>query len=751
MKSLIKIFTAGCVALIAALQLSLLTGCNDDLPAESYYTFTGETMADYLRNNEQFSLFAKIAEKAGRMDVLGSYKLYTFFPPVDTAVVSFMKERGYWDVSGDAMASVDNIPVEYCDTLVKAHLVQNMYTISEIETLSSLMNMLDFPMAVATSEEVDEEGFTKTYVNRSSAIINALRNDSVSNAMIHPVDKVITPNTDDASNLLEAASGDFSIYYEALRRTGLLDTLDAHYLDMEYEAVKGNYEEVKYPIYSGHMNYTVKRPDRRVQGYTVFVVPDQYLYAKYGNRFRADQTMDEKIQALYDLAVEQYGSEVTGRILGLDSIIDNRENPSDPNNGKTLKEAYWNMQSLTSRHNPLNIFLSYHILDRFVANENRFINYYGTNSNMINPTDWVGTLLDYSLLKIERVFNGSNTVVTEADRIPTEYVGHYFLNHASTMAYTDDEGNKQVYNHHVDGARIIVPDKEVENFSQNCAFYYLTDFIAYNEETRNTVMNCRIRTDFLSIFPELTTNNIRMNGTPSFTGADEVTTDGKDGPASCQFLKGVNYYIPSGYLKGATYNDECIFFVMRQHLHYWNWGGDEMNLLGSSYNMTFNLPNVPPGVTYEVRIGCAPMTSRGIAQFYLDGEPQGIPMDLRKLANDVAVGGIYGNEWTQMSDEERAVNIKTMKNNGFYRAPYSFYIGPKEQAPFDPSQASTCENIQNMMRIKIGTVRVRDHTQHTMTVRSMMSSETGMAFMMDYLEMVPLSICGVGGVGEDNY
>ena len=54
-----------CTVLLLTVQMSLFTSCNDDLAADSYYTFTGEMMSDFLKNREDFSLFKRIVERAG--------------------------------------------------------------------------------------------------------------------------------------------------------------------------------------------------------------------------------------------------------------------------------------------------------------------------------------------------------------------------------------------------------------------------------------------------------------------------------------------------------------------------------------------------------------------------------------------------------------------------------------------------------------------------------------------------------------
>ena len=45
MKHLSKLSKFVCTVLLLAGQANLFTGCSDDMPAESYYTFTGETVS----------------------------------------------------------------------------------------------------------------------------------------------------------------------------------------------------------------------------------------------------------------------------------------------------------------------------------------------------------------------------------------------------------------------------------------------------------------------------------------------------------------------------------------------------------------------------------------------------------------------------------------------------------------------------------------------------------------------------------
>ena len=133
-------------------------------------------------------------------------------------------------------------------------------------------------------------------------------------------------------------------------------------------------------------------------------------------------------------------------------------------------------------------------------------------------------MLDYTTIKLERVYT------TIDPEVPTS--GEYYLNHS--------EAN--IYNNHtrVPGAHLTVPDEE--NFSLNVAYYYVDDVLAYDEEMRSKVMNTRLRIDFMTLWPELTTNNIRLCGNPT------LAYNSNDNSEYGTEAGGYNYYLPPGYL-----------------------------------------------------------------------------------------------------------------------------------------------------------------------------------------------------------
>jgi hypothetical protein len=110
-----------------------VTSCGDDIPSDSYYTFTGEMLTGYLENPEHgCTEFAKIVERAGKSSLFSAYGKYTCLAPTDQAVANYLKAHGY--------SSIDQIPVEICDTIVSTAVFAN-----------NVFNVVDFSGVTSTS------------------------------------------------------------------------------------------------------------------------------------------------------------------------------------------------------------------------------------------------------------------------------------------------------------------------------------------------------------------------------------------------------------------------------------------------------------------------------------------------------------------------------------------------------------------------------------------------------------------------
>ena len=95
------------------------TSCSeDDSDAPlTFYSSVRLTAAGFIEADEaQFSEFKAILEKGNYLGMLKTYGSYTVFAPTNSAIQQYLQENGY--------ASVDELPVEKCDTLSRTHIIQ---------------------------------------------------------------------------------------------------------------------------------------------------------------------------------------------------------------------------------------------------------------------------------------------------------------------------------------------------------------------------------------------------------------------------------------------------------------------------------------------------------------------------------------------------------------------------------------------------------------------------------------------------
>lgn len=684
MKQLKYIF----VGVVCALTGMATVSCSDEPDDENFYTFTGEMMSDYFRNRPEYSDFAYIVDQAGMTDLLSAYGHYTCFLPSNKVVENYLNKKG--------LNSVKDLTREQCDTIARTHLVNNMY--ATIDMNDGTLNTANMNKRyIQITHTVDKNDNSVVQLNRMSNIIFELKDDSVENGIIHPIDVLLENSNSSISDVLKA-NDRIRIFYEGLVATGLRDTL--------IKTKDESYDGSKYGTYSYTSDFwreIAVAPEEKKYGFTVFVEPDD-LYEKKFKEYGIS-TSNGMVRALYDLACKIYDPVFAG--------------------DADYKAAY-GFDKITDRNNPLNMFMAYHILTRDVIGWNKLTpievhsgivdGAIGIKIDKMNPCDWYETLMPRTMMKLEQA-----TV--------REYMGNSERGQRYINRRVDDKFS-------IDGSK-IQPTVEADYLQDapNGRYFYIDDIIAFSKDTQEKVLNDRIRMDFSTIFPEVMTMNMRLNGDP--------TKDDESSKADQTFKNGKNYWFPKGYLDNVTMEGNGVLVYRRPHWNFWSYEGDEFNLFGD-YDFTFRLPPVPYEGEYQIRLGFCALDTRGVAQIYFDGKPQGIPVDMRKrLSDETILGDQFGTKkWADMTDEEKAEDQKMLKNLGYYRGAYGGYHS---------SGSTINEFVDNprTYRLVLCTVHINPKKDHYIRVRCTSSSKLGNnnEFMMDYLEIVPKSVYGISSSG----
>lgn len=657
-----------------------IVGCSDEPDSEYFYSFTGEMMSDYISSRPQYSDFGKIVERANMKSLLSNYGHITCFLPSNDAFATYLSKRG--------LKSVDELSDADCDTIARTHLVNNMY---------STFDMLDGTLAtpnmnhryIQITHGFDPDSNAVVYLNRSAHVYYELQDDSVENGIVQPIDMVLETSNSTIADIVRD-NDRVSLFYNALVATGLRDSI-MRVKDDSYNPK--DYSSYRYTSHTWKEIATV--PDTKNYGYTLFIEPDE-VYARNGIN---------SLEDMYRKACEIY-----------DAVY-----PEDSN------APYHDFDHITDRRNPLNRFIAYHILTRDVTGYNRLTplalkqgivnGAIGIKTDRMNPNDWYETLLPHTMMKFEmltmRQYQGAGTL------------GLHYINRRY-----DDKWQ-------IEGVEVrdTVEQQYVQD-APNGRYFYVNDIVAFDLDTRDKVHNCRVRMDFSTIFPEIMTNGIRLNGDP--------TKDDDSNTADDTYKNGRNYYFPPGYLEGVTMTGNFYFVYRRPHWNFWSYEGDEFNLFGD-YDFTFKVPPVPVTGEYQIRLGFCALETRGVAQIYFDGKPQGIPLDMRKLLNDESIMGTAFEEkkYTQMTDEERAEDQKALKNKGYYRGAYGGYHT-------DGSVVNEFVDNPRTYRLVLCQVNITHEEDHYLRIRCTSTSKLGNnnEFMIDYLEIVPKSVYGVASAEE---
>ncbi len=337
--------------LSASVMLLILNSCVEELKTENFYTFTGETITDYVENRESLSMFKGIMERTSEpcmANLLDAYGQYTCFVPNNDAIKEYLESRGLTDVS--------QLSVGECDTIARNHVVKVAYLTTDMpEGTLGRPNMNDRYIQVT----VDSGDI---YVNKDAAII--LRDEEVENGVVHVLNKVLQHSNAMIVDMLEQDSR-ISLFNEAVKLTGF-DNMLSEYIDLEFEKVRRDDGMGDGTDRTGQPKYY---PNARYLGYTGFIETNE-VFAKAG--------ID------------------TSSIDGLIAYAKDIYEASFPNDIDQYEEDEY-----TNPKHPLYRFVAYHFLDRKI-NTDKMTTYFHIVQNTYDAVDFYETMCKGTIVKVSR-------------------------------------------------------------------------------------------------------------------------------------------------------------------------------------------------------------------------------------------------------------------------------------------------------------------------------------------------------------
>jgi len=337
------------------LLLLAFTGvaCVEDI-GESYVTFTGDMIYSYLEQRpDTFGEYIKVIDKAGLKGMLSAYGSYTCLAPTNEAFEAYYRSLG-------PNIKFEDLTQEQIDYLAKTHIVAPKYL---TETLQDgvIPNTNMNQRYIEVKFDIDSIRNTMVILFNNDARL-LYKDIEVYNGVIHGINRVLKPSTAQLPELI-ASNPDLSIFSEALKLTGMADSLRL-VEDKSYVPVKTYKDE-----YDG---YVINSPEFRKFGYTALVETNAVFQA---NGINNVQDLIERAKVWYP------GS----------SAYDN---------------------DFTHRNNSLNKFISYHLVEKAIYQ-------FFYKKNMVPNAElyeFVESMYPYRIMKITQAGPTGITINPGTDR-----------------------------------------------------------------------------------------------------------------------------------------------------------------------------------------------------------------------------------------------------------------------------------------------------------------------------------------------
>ena len=437
---------------ILTIALSLLA-CSEEIDKSNRYTFTGETVADFMQNrSEEYSHFITLLKRAELFSLLSTYGQYTLFLPDNEAIEKYLQEQDsiyqtyketetpIW--TGITSPIIEDLSDSMANVIVRTHLVEGNYRTAQFGVGAlTRWNMNDRYLGI--SYRVNEESY-EIVLNNSAAIVNG--DNAVENGIVHIIDRAINSQIVELPEMI-AKQPCFAIFNEALKATGFADSL-RRIIDLEYSSKNYSMPEI-YPQY-------------RYFKYTGFIEPNE-VFHKQGI-----YTLDD----LKIFAEKWYGSE--------------------------------DKDKFDSPKNALYKFVAYHFLDRELPYDKLIItNYY--NDEMYYP--------QYDLYDYFETYAGKMMKVTKP--LSTVDGGSIFINYSKRNVPFNAEMRNHLNVRIIETTEFTQSNNQYADFQQyasNGIIHPIDKILIYNEdEMAGNILNERMRIDLFSLLSEISSNNIRFN------------------------------------------------------------------------------------------------------------------------------------------------------------------------------------------------------------------------------------------------
>lgn len=685
--------------------VAALSSCVAEPDDSDLYTFTGQTIEDFLKVNDDFKDFNYILTRAGYDRVLSTYGTYTCFAPTNEAVQNYVDslwndvescdDQGNLLHNGMTENSLEGLTDSLCRDISQYHLSNTEVTSVNMSGASTtVLTMLG--RSLTTS--VNTQG--QTVLNDVAAITSA--DNEMVNGIVHVINSVIPRSNRLIGNELNK-DGRYNIFYEALQVTGLIDLLNGDTEKSQDFTYPSNLQESETYIAP---SYTCKI------GYTIFAVPDEVLKNVYHI---------ENLQQLAEYANKVYANAAAQGSGWYDYY---RNNNAQVSTGSDYRDSL----------NALNMLMRYHILYGAYSRDVLVFRHnvsqpnaeYGTNGDAY---EYYETLLPKTMLKAWYVNSEGKT-----------YINRWVANNTMTDQVST-HGSSAMHQIRMQGTSV-----DMNNVLQpiNGYVYPVDSILVYSKNVPDGVLFERMRVDYLTCLPELASNGYR--------GMDQTTLAAlNNGVGRARMRFPVDYFDNVKVFNGNNTTIDINFPAGDGGNDFLLYKGDSFQGVGE-FDLAIKLPPVPDG-TYELRLDITLGGSYfGMMQFYLGDAPElsaltpvDIPIDFRMDPDDPRMGYTNLMEGTTPLDEynedKGLSSDKAMRTRGWMRAPMDYH--KQNGNPTVPARFA-----RYSVR-RIITKQPFSQRDYWMRIKTVLSGSS--KYQIDYIEFCPVDISDNQQYLEDMY
>lgn len=685
--------------------VAALSSCVAEPDDSDLYTFTGQTIEDFLKVNDDFKDFNYILTRAGYDRVLSTYGTYTCFAPTNEAVQNYVDslwndvescdDQGNLLHNGMTENSLEGLTDSLCRDISQYHLSNTEVTSVNMSGASTtVLTMLG--RSLTTS--VNTQG--QTVLNDVAAITSA--DNEMVNGIVHVINSVIPRSNRLIGNELNK-DGRYNIFYEALQVTGLIDLLNGDTEKSQDFTYPSNLQESETYIAP---SYTCKI------GYTIFAVPDEVLKNVYHI---------ENLQQLAEYANKVYANAAAQGSGWYDYY---RNNNAQVSTGSDYRDSL----------NALNMLMRYHILYGAYSRDVLVFRHnvsqpnaeYGTNGDAY---EYYETLLPKTMLKAWYVNSEGKT-----------YINRWVANNTMTDQVST-HGSSAMHQIRMQGISV-----DMNNVLQpiNGYVYPVDSILVYSKNVPDGVLFERMRVDYLTCLPELASNGYR--------GMDQTTLAAlNNGVGRARMRFPVDYFDNVKVFNGNNTTIDINFPAGDGGNDFLLYKGDSFQGVGE-FDLAIKLPPVPDG-TYELRLDITLGGSYfGMMQFYLGDAPElsaltpvDIPLDFRMKPDDPRMGYTNLMDGTTPTDEynedKGLESDKAMRTRGWMRAAMDYH--KQNGSPTSPARFA-----RYSVR-RIITKQPFSQRDYWMRIKTVLSGSS--KYQIDYIEFCPVDISDNQQYLEDMY